>query len=600
MRKLFFLLFFSLLKIVQFQEDSNIINLIHMGKKYGFDLTNPEELFFHDICRYFRYIKKDITLNYRRKYLFFPKNKDNILSIKLINQIPLRNNSNKCFNSNNSFLSLFTNIAFISFLPLFIIQFLILLMTIFLKLDGSVKNTPFRKIEKKRLNIQNNKNIGSAYSEFIPEVDINQKYKGKDLILKNEKTQNDDMNLTEQNLKNDFNEENGRNIIRNSAAFYNDQNNNSINNNGNTSNNENNNSNNDNINDNNNSSNDINNDEEENKKKDEKNDVPVAIEKSTDNYTFGLQFGKEIKFSSNYSINKKTNNNKKEENKENKEDKYKRIQYVYEQMNQKKINPKKNIQNANIVTPIVSTQTQKYEVFYIREEYFYFGYALAILEDKRTIYQIYIDLLEQCQIFFKLFLNPFNIYEDRSLQIFYYLTKINLYFLFNCLLISSQVINDIYDNKHYFISDFKRSILATIYTYIISLFIYYLTNVKKQLIRRRYKIINLKISDSRLNNEITRFTMNFCINFLYNKILLLILVFFILFLYSGYICFSFCNVYYYTQFLLLKCVLISITISQIFPIIVCWLPAILRNKILKKKKRKLYDILKYLEFLFIA
>jgi hypothetical protein len=57
-------------------------------------------------------------------------------------------------------------------------------------------------------------------------------------------------------------------------------------------------------------------------------------------------------------------------------------------MNQKKINPKKNIQNENTVTPIVSTQTQKYEVFYIREEYFYFGYALAILEDKRTIYQI--------------------------------------------------------------------------------------------------------------------------------------------------------------------------------------------------------------------
>ena len=598
MRKIIFFLIFSLLKIVQFQEDENIVNLIHMAKKYGFELTEPEDLFFHDICRHFRYIKKDLTLNYRRKYYFFPKNKNDILSVKLINQIALRNNSNMCFQSNNSFLNFFTNIVFLCFFPLFIIQFVILLVSIFLKLDNSAKNTPLQKLQTNK-NIRKNKKVESIYSEFIPEIDTNQKK-----IEENAKAPINDLNITEQILKNEINTENVKSdLIRNSASFYNDDNDNYGNNNNNVNNNAI-------INENNNSNGNINNEEEDkDKKKDDKNEPPIAVEKSTDNYTFGMKFGKEIKFSSNFSINKIIKNDKKEEKKdkkENKEDKYKRIQYIYNQMNQKRLNIKKNIQNINTNTPLASIpakQTQTNEIFYIREEYFYFGYALATLEDKRTIIEIYIDLLEQCQIFFKLFLSPFNIYEDRNLQIFYYLTKINLYFLFNCLLITSQVINDIYDNKHYFISDFKRSIFATIYTYIVSFFIYYLTNVKKQLIRRRYKLQNLKITDSRLNTEIARFTLNFCLNFLFNKILLLMLAFLIIFFYSVYVCFSFCYVYYYSQLLLLKCVLISITLSQITPIIACWLPAFLRYIILIKKKGKkinLYNLLKYLELLYIA
>ena len=102
----------SLIKYTLFQIDKeNSINIIKIANDYGFDLTNPEDDFFHDICLHFRYIKKDITLNYRRNYYFFPKNKDPY-NKKLIFQIPKRNNTNECFNSNNSFSSLFTNIVF--------------------------------------------------------------------------------------------------------------------------------------------------------------------------------------------------------------------------------------------------------------------------------------------------------------------------------------------------------------------------------------------------------------------------------------------------------------------------------------------------------
>ena len=207
--------------------------------------------------------------------------------------------------------------------------------------------------------------------------------------------------------------------------------------------------------------------------------------------------------------------------------------------------------------------------------------------------------MEQCQIIFKFLYSPFNIYEDRKLQIFYYLTKINLYFLFNCLLIKTSVINDIYEDKNHFINDLIRSILSTVYTYGISLFIYYLTNIKKLLIKRRYKFMNLKINVPRWNNEFSQFTYNFCKYFLFNKLILLSIVFLILFLYSFYICFSFCNVYVYTQYLLLKCVLLSITLSLIIPFIACWIPAFLRKLAIKRKNPRFYDILKIIESLFV-
>jgi hypothetical protein len=283
--------------------------------------------------------------------------------------------------------------------------------------------------------------------------------------------------------------------------------------------------------------------------------------------------------------------------------KKKRENYLYEQMNQKnrkEIETKKNNKNINADTPItVSNINNDMEKIYTREEYFYFGYLLARIEDKRTIFEIYIDLLEQCQIIFKFLHSPFNIYEDRKLQIIYYLIKINLYFLFNCLLIKCSVINDIYDDKNNFINDMYRSLLSTIFTYGISLYIYYLTNIKKVLIKRRYKMINLKINIPRINNEFFKFTYNFCVHFLFNKLLLLGFVILILFSYSFYVCFSFCIAYQNSQLLLLKCVLLSITFSLIIPFIVCWIPAFLRKLTMKRKKARYYDILKIIESLFV-
>ena len=342
----------------------------------------------------------------------------------------------------------------------------------------------------------------------------------------------------------------------------------------------------------------------DNKKQEDNQEPSPAVEKSTENYTFGVNFGKGYQFSSDNNIN--NNENKNENKKEKIEDKMKRIQYVYEQMNQKKISKKQNksknkvVNNINEESPIViQIPMNLKEKGYTREEYFYFGYLLARIEDKRALFQIYIDLLEQCQLIFKFFYSPFNIYEDRKLQMIYYTLKLNLYFLFNSLLITDSVINNIYDNKNHFINDFWRSMYSTIFTYILGLFLYYLTNIKQVMIRRRYQLMNFKISDIRINNEVVKISMNFCLILLQNKLLFFFIITIIIICYSFYICYSFCSTYYFSQVLLIKCVLLSITISQITPLIACWFPAILRKSAIQKKNMKLYDFTKIIELLYI-
>ncbi len=558
----------SLIKYTLFQIDKeNSINIIKIANDYGFDLTNPEDDFFHDICLHFRYIKKDITLNYRRNYYFFPKNEDPF-NKKLIFQIPKRNNTNECFNSNNSFSSLFTNIVFLFFFPMFIIQFILLMIILFLKFDESVHNTPMKKLKmekskkskkNKKIDDSNSRNK-TSYSEFIPEVNPNQAYSGLEMIKEDDIITNKNIHMDISNQKFN-NQDTDINILKQNSSepiLKKNENGNDIN-----------------------------------------SEPSPTVEKSTENYTFGVNFGQGFKFSSSSSIK---DDKKKDNGVEKQEDKIKRIEYVYNKMNPKLnkiINNKNNI-NMNADSPITIGIQKQNEKFYVREEYFYFGYLLSRMEDRRTIFQIYFDLLEQCQIFFKFLYSPFNIYEDRKLQIIYYLLKINLYFLINCLFITSSVINDIYDGKNYFINDLKRSVLATIITYGISSILYYLTNVKRLLIKRRYKLINLKIKEQLINREITNFTLGACVSFLFNKLLLLFFAFIFLFAYSSYVCFSFCNVYYYTQFILLKCVLLSITLSQITPICMCWLPAYLRKRAIQKKKAKLYDLNKILELLYIT
>ena len=561
--------------------------LLINAREFNINLSDENDPFFHDICvNLNKLVDKDITLDYRRKYYFYKK-----YANKQINfQRPLRNNSNDCFMINNSFEATFSNLGMI-IVGIVSVQIILIFMILIKKFSGSFNNTPNEKLlqinkkNKKTKNIKNENNNNTikinngtnSYSKFTAEVkkeENDNNYDNTDMEMVDTKIMDstNPMNKIEENNNN----ENGK---QNSVEEENEEKidskfeMNSI---------------------------------KKSDRKDQNNldEIDIPKEKSQENYTFGFNFGTKIIIGNNNmnNINSKQKEEK-ENSKENKENKMKRIRQIYDEINpskKKEENVNKNITNNSINNKIaVFAPPQQIKKLYVREEYFYFKYLLARIEDKRSVFQIYMDLLEYNQIIFKLYPNSFNIYEEKKIQILYYLTKIEIYFLINCLLIKSSDINDIYDNKSTILSKFIKSLKSTIITYFISLFLYKLTNIKKVLIKRRYKLINLKVSNSIIKEEISKLTRTICEKFLYNKFIVFIIFIALFVSYSFYITFSFCKTYPNSQLILLECVAFNILISQLSPFIACWIPAFLRRKAIDLKEVTLYDLVKFIEFFFV-
>jgi hypothetical protein len=557
-------------------------NIYFRANAYGFDLSNSDDMYFHDICINLEFIKKDVTLDYRRKYFYFPKK----ASDKKQFQRPLRNNFKECFFLNNSVNTFFNNISLIIIL-IFLIQFF-LIIRIHLNSESSLHNIPNNKIKRNNKSIQNknitNNDNKNQYTKFTSEE---KKEEGKIYKVTENVDINQNQNFINESTRpifdgkeNNNQQKIGEEIANNDEYIVNE------------------------------TYSKINVDKlktEQEEKGDNKNnlgEVYIPKEKSTDNYTFGINFGT--------NLNKSIQNNaeeKKENVKEKKLDKLKRIKQIYEEINptKKKMSEvnnnnnkikdsNHNDMNSDTIISFGNIESQK---VYVREEYFYFKYLLARIEDKRSLSQIYLDLLEQNQFFIKFFSVPYNIYEDRKLQILYYLTKIDIYFLINSYFITSSVINDIYDNKNKLIFDILRSFKTSIITYFICLFLYNLTNIKKVLIKRRYKLINMKLSNKLVLSELIGITKKLCTKFLYHKIIIFFILIIFTVEYTFYICYSFCKVYQYTQLLLLKNVIFSMIITQTIPFFVCWIPAILRKKSLDLKSTNLYEMTKLVEFFFI-
>ena len=564
--------------------------LLINAREFKINLSDENDPFFHDICvNLNKLVDKDITLDYRRKYYFYKK-----YANKQINfQRPLRNNSNDCFMINNSFEATFSNLGMI-IVGIVSVQIILIFMILIKKFSGSFNNTPNEKLlqinkkNKKTKNIKNENNNNTikinngtnSYSKFTAEVkkeENDNNYDNTDMAMVDTKIMDstNPMNKIEENNNNENDKQNSveeENEEKIDSKFEM----NSI---------------------------------KEIKKSDRKDqnnldEIDIPKEKSQENYTFGFNFGTKIIIGNNNmnNINSKQKEEK-ENSKENKEDKIKRIRQIYDEINpskKKEENVNKNITNNSINNEIaVFAPPQQIKKLYVREEYFYFKYLLARIEDKRSVFQIYMDLLEYNQIIFKLYPNSFNIYEDKKMQILYYLTKIEIYFLINCLLIKSSDINDIYDNKSTILSKFIKSLKSTIITYFISLFLYKLTNIKKVLIKRRYKLINLKVSNSIIKEEISKLTRTICEKFLYNKFIVFIIFIALFVSYSFYITFSFCKTYPNSQLILLECVAFNILLSQLSPFIACWIPAFLRRKAIDLKEVTLYDLVKFIEFFFV-
>lgn len=654
------LFIFSSLITLGFSQDSdNQNNVISLASIQGYNLTTENDQFFSDICQPFTSeSNKDVSLYYRRKYYYYPSYQHKIISTKKeilyhFNE-PYRNKVSECFKDFFTTENIFKNSFFYILFIIFFIQSFFLIWMLIGKYKDVSKNTPKEKMRKQNLNFldsniddrsganinSNNSNTidnlktvneNKKYSELVETYESSPKEKNKKLNKENtgfnnrknilveeeindnfqnnnndndgksdqidnftfhykkESNSNSDKNLINENSKEkeqlqenkeDIHDEKGNDELNITGCFEEglaDNNNNNIR-----------------------SLNNNNNNIENN----EKIERP---EKSKDNYTFGGKFGfaldlKAVNRGENLEEDeeeeqkeKKTgkNNEKIETSNESQSQIMKKIE-ENEKEDEKIEGEKPSIQNNQIS---ISTQKRS-KLLYTKEEYFYFGYALAILEDKRSIIEIYKNILEHCQIIF-IFFSPMLIFEDFKQIIIYYLMKIQLYIFFHILFFKNSLIDKIYDDKSVVADILIDSFIINWIVILCSELFYSLNNCKKMLIKQRYKIENLRVSDEKKNTKIKTFFDKIIFDILYEKIIFLSIVSIVLFGFTFKYGFCFFFVYKNSKLFLFYKVLLSVILAQTAPFIFAWIPAWLRNYSIQKRNYCLYKITKLIEGLFI-
>ena len=532
-----------ILKFNNTQDNISNDETINLASKQGYDITNPNDDFFYDICLSFSNDeKKDVSLEYRRKYYFYPNGIQQINdNSKRLENIFTKKYTNSYYDCFLNYKTKGINLSTIVLIPFFFIQILIVFIVISKKSLDLISNTPQKKLELlnkgKNIEKETNHKTNEAYTKFYSEEN------------NTENKENKTVNKTEKQIENKLKDEvdNDPDILNKTGCFE------KI---------------------------DSNLDEEVNYNKKSINTQPneekaqeIFPKKGNDFISFNNQCINIIK-----------------QNEENVNESEAKIN----NFNNESVS---NLNDNNFNNKVNLSKEQNLQ--YVREEYFYFTYSAALIKDNRSIFRIYKDLLEQCQIFYK-FYSILNIYEDKKLFIVYYCLKWNLHFLFHLLFFRKKYIDKIFDNSLSIFNNIMRCFLSTIIITIFSVILYFCTNVKKLLIKNRYRVTNLRLTDPKMLNEIVSLSNKMIINFLYYKVAIFMVLSCIIFALCFYFYFCFCVAYRKTQFLLLKCVLLDISISQISPFILCWIPAFLRYKAIMNKNKKLYRFMQIIESFFVS
>ena len=570
--------------------------IIKLSEEQGYNIRIPEDKFFNDICQYFSSENNtDVSLEYRRKYYYYPNGKQLVITNNYrLNQVfsePIRNNIYSCFKNYLTINYLYINITLYFIVIIFLFQFSILMLFLCGKYRSVSEKTP---------------------EEYINYINKNKKKcLFRKSLLKNKIFITNYIFPSSQNIKTNEN-----NNTQDGFKTLNEENNNSGLNNDNNSYN-------------------IDNSKDQNIKNEDRNlkhqkFLSLTIEKinneenelkkddlnTTGDFKHGLDEYEDNKNNEDnnkqYSQNTKNNNfnvdeiytfgglkldvNNKEESNEKKKivpdiEKAEKTEYVYNKIN----NIKKPIINNN---NYFDNMNQGDNIL-TKEELYYSGYSVVILQDKRSFKDIYFDILSHCQIIFH-FLPNFYIYEDSRLRMIYYTFKLFLYFIVITFLFNDiSIINQIYDNKLTFFDYFVKSLIATIIVNLISQLLFFLTNSKRTYIRYTNKLTNSIFGKKRIIKYVLKDIIELINYNLFWKILLMFFFSIIIFIVSSYLSICFCIAYYNTQFIVLKCIVISVMISQICPFFLALIPAKLRKKAIDNKSNKLFICSKIIDSYFL-
>ena len=601
-------------------EEFDNINSISIKEVKGYNMSDPNDKFFNDICQFYSSKNNtDVSLEYRRLYYYYPKGNRTITrDPNTINQIfpePQRNSIFLCFTNILKGDSLFFILILYLLFPVFFIQFLLL----FIILCGKYKDASEKTQEKyfnymeRREKIKQYNNSKDLIKNYINDIHsstyLNQK--SKEINDSNNNTR-DAFTSFQEEKHNEFNDDKDldnaidkddekkaddfisktieiKKAIREENEIEEDggdeggideskANNENLNTTGNFQQNE------DNF------------DKDENKEKEDlKQSTIIKKNLNPDEiYTFG---GLKL-------FNVSENNNNEVESidkiKETDSQKEEKMKYLYDKINNKN-QIKKNVgyNNYNTLNNNNNQKTAGTQIKLTNEELSLSGFSLARLEDKRSFKELYYDVLCHCQIIFY-FLPNYYIYEDARLITVYYLFKFILYFIVNMFLFNStSVINQIYDNEFFFSDYFLKSLISVLIVNIIAQFLFFLTNSKRTFIRYINKINNSLFKRKRILKYVIKDIEDLINQNLYLKILFLFALNVFLFIITVYLFMCFCIAYFNTQFYVIKCVFFSVIISQVCPFFLAIIPVKLRKKALNEKNEKLYEISRIIDTYFL-
>ena len=254
------------------------------------------------------------------------------------------------------------------------------------------------------------------------------------------------------------------------------------------------------------------------------------------------------------------------------------------------INNKTNNTNDNVMEIIIKNIEKKNRKNYFsNEELNSLEYKYAYEIDDRSYFQYYWSLLKLKHLIIFTFIanDDYNIF---LLKIGFFLISLSLYFAVNTMFFTDDSIHQNYEEKgnYNFIYQIPQILYSTIISTVTNMVLKKLSLSQNDILKIKK---NLDIQKAKEESQIIKKCLKI-------KFFVFIIISFILLFFFWYYISCFCSVFVNTQLPLIKDTVICYALSMAYPFGLNLLPGILRIPSLKKNDRqKLYTISKYLSLI---
>ena len=312
----------------------------------------------------------------------------------------------------------------------------------------------------------------------------------------------------------------------------------------------------------------------ENKKKRKTGKNYISANKSVFNLPIGYKRDMALNESSKVAFNKSTFKSLNKSRIDKKEESSISSKLVYLKHNHKK-NPLKIIQKQK--------QLNNYEFNYLT-------YKEALNLDNRTFMKFYFTLLKQKQIILFAFL-PENDYNLHYMKVLIFILSFSLYFTINAFFFVDDTMDKInlYSGKFNFLFNLPQIIYSSIITTVVTITLRNLALSMKNILSIK-KSKNLKKAKEKCKEIKKEINAKFIVFFIIGNILML---------YFFYYISCFCSVYRNTQIILIKDTLLSFAVSMLYPFGTCLIPGIFRFISLSDKNKNRECLYKLSNFIII-